>query len=221
MPSFIAPGLFDGPNAIRNWPWGDLTPQAYDMIMIDPPWRFVNWSERGEAKGPEAQYPTMDDEAILALPVADLAADNCVLWCWATWPKLPLAMQCISAWGFTFKTGGAWNKKRWGTGYIWRSVCEPVLIATRGDPAVNGSSIPNLIEESRREHSRKPDLAYAYAEKMAPGAAGRGRAARRVSLFERPVRPGWDGWGDQYGQPIQKRVKVSAADASTDEPLLV
>jgi len=212
-PSYVAPGLFDGP-ALCNWPWGELQPLTYDLIMIDPPWRFVNWSEKGEEKGPESQYRTMTDEEILRLPVADLATENCLLWCWATWPKLPLALECLRSWGFDYKTGGAWDKSRWGTGYIWRSVCEPILIATRGEPKVRGAGIPNLIDESRREHSRKPDAAYTMAEQMFPG-------ARKVSLFERPVRPGWDGWGDEYGQPLKKRVKVSATTDEAAEPLLV
>lgn len=199
MTSFIQPSMFSvGP---RDWPFGDLEPQSYSLIMCDPPWLFQNYSELGDEKGPAPHYDMMHDEEIFALPVGDLARENCLLWLWATWPKLATAMQALETWGFRYKTGGAWDKQRWGTGYIWRSRCEPVLLATKGAPFIRGKAIMNLIAESRREHSRKPDTAYEIAEQMMPG-------ARRVSLFERPERPGWDAWGDQLGKaPGRQRPK--------------
>ena len=157
MTSFIQPDIFAG--GATEWPFGDLGPQSYDFLMADPPWRFENYSELGDEKGPEPHYRTMSDDEILAFPARDLSRDNSVLWLWSTWPKLPVAMAVIAAWGFTYKTGGAWHKRRWGTGYIWRSQCEPVLIGTRGAPSVDGKSIPNHFSEARREHSRKPESA--------------------------------------------------------------
>ena len=189
--SFIAPDLFvPGPVA---WPFGDLVPQAYDFIMADPPWRFENYSQAGQAKGPEPHYPTMSDAEILSLPVGDLARENCALWLWATAPKLPLAFEALAAWGFEYVTLGCWNKGRWGTGYVLRSVAEPFLIAKRGAPKIDGRSVPNLITESRRGHSRKPDTAYVFAERMM-------RKARRADLFSRTDRPGWESWGDEAGK---------------------
>lgn len=168
------------------------------MIMADPPWRFENWSEAGDARSPQAHYETMSVEEIAALPVADLARENCLLWLWATAPLLDRQIRVLAAWGFAFKSAGAWNKRRWGTGHLWRGKCEFVLLGTRGAPEVHGAGVPNHFEEAARENSRKPDIAYAMAEMMMP-------QARRCSLFERPVRPGWEGWGDEYGLPIEPR----------------
>jgi N6-adenosine-specific RNA methylase IME4 len=204
--SYVQPDLLAPARTLGAWPFGDLEQLAYNFIMADPPWRFDNWSELGDEKGPEPHYETMADEDILALPVGDLARESSLLWLWGTWPKLELGMACLERWGFQYKTGGAWDKKRWGTGHIWRSLCEPVLIGTRGSPKVYGASVPNLISESRRQHSRKPDAAYAAAEKMMPH-------ARRVSLFERPLRKGWEAWGDgvgvEPGRRRDKRVKAT------------
>jgi len=188
-----SPALFSGPQLRPNWPFGALEPMSYGLIMIDPPWSFETYSAKGEAKGPAAQYSLMDADAIRALPVGTLAARDCLLWLWATWPTLPVAMSCFEAWGFAFKTGGAWDKQRWGTGYLMRSLCEPFLIGTCGEPRVRGASIPNLIEETRREHSAKPNAAYTMAERMLPD-------ARRVELFSRRTRPGWDAWGNEAGK---------------------
>jgi len=197
--SYIQPSLFG--DGARIWPFGALLPQSYDFIMADPPWLYETWSELGDEKGPAPHYDMMPDEEILGLPVGDLARENAVIWLWATWPKLDTAMAALRRWGFVYKTGGAWDKQRWGTGYIWRSQCEPVLIGTRGAPSLRGKAISNLFREPRREHSRKPESAYAIAERMMP-------RARRVSLFERPVRPGWDAWGDEVVvAPGRKRPK--------------
>jgi N6-adenosine-specific RNA methylase IME4 len=200
MTSFIAPGFFDECR-LTAWPFGDLAPLSYDFLMCDPPWMFETYSEKGDEKGPAPHYDMMADAAILALPVGDLARENAAIWLWCTWPKLALGMACLKRWGFTYKTGGAWHKQRWGTGYIWRSACEPVLIGTRGAPKLDGRAIANHFSEPAREHSRKPEIAYAAAEKMMPH-------ARRVSLFERRTRAGWDAWGDGVGvTPGRQRAK--------------
>lgn len=203
MTSFIQPDIFTGGAAA--WPFGDLAPQSYGLIVCDPPWRFENYSAAGDEKGPEPHYATMTDAEILALPVGDLAAADAMLWLWCTWPKLETGLAALGRWGFQYKTGGAWDKRRWGTGYIWRSQCEPVLIGTRGSPAIDGRTVTNLICEPRREHSRKPEAAYVRAERMLAG-------VRRVSLFERIARPGWDAWGHEVGvAPGRKRAKRSRA----------
>lgn len=191
----IQPPLFSGDELAGEgtWQFGDLEPFSYDLIMIDPPWRFQNWSDKGQAKGPEPHYKTMSDDEIRALPVGDLAKRDCLVWLWATWPKADLAIECLTRrWGFEFVTGGAWNKKRWGTGYVWRSVCEPVFIGKAGEPKVHGASVPNLFAEPRRGHSEKPEIAYRLAEQMMP-------AARRADVFSRRTRPGWEACGDEIG----------------------
>lgn len=188
--SFIAPDMF-APVPPTQWFFDGLTPQLYNFLMIDPPWKFENWSETGDAKQPE--YDLMEDDEICAMPVGDLAHGDCLVWLWATWPKLDVAMRALGAWGFEYKTGGAWDKKRWGNGRIWRSVCEPVLIGTKGAPRAKGGGIPNLFSESRREHSRKPECAYDMAEQMMP-------RARRADLFSRENRPGWTAWGNEKGK---------------------
>lgn len=172
------------------WPFGEIEPMSYDVIMIDPPWHFELYSEKGEGKSANAQYRTMRTDEIKSMPIGALAKPNAMLWLWATWPLLPYACECVRAWCFEYKTGGAWDKQRWGTGYVMRSVCEPFLIATAGNPKINGTSTPNIIEETRREHSRKPEESYRMAEMMMPN-------ARRIEIFSRCRRPGWDTWGDE------------------------
>lgn len=72
----------------------DLRPAGgFGLIMADPPWSFDNFAASGEAKNAKAQYACMDLAAIKAMPVGALAADDAVLWLWATNPMLLAAAE--------------------------------------------------------------------------------------------------------------------------------
>ncbi|MBN7764089.1 DNA methyltransferase [Nitratireductor aquibiodomus] len=181
-----------------DWPFGDINPHSFDLIMADPAWTFELRSGKGEGKSAQAQYRCQSLDEIKALPVLDLAAPDALLWLWATNPMLPQALEVLNAWGFTFKTAGAWGKTTvngklaFGTGYIFRSAHEPILIGTRGEPKTT-KSVRSLIMGQAREHSRKPEEAYRAAEQLMP-------CARRIELFSRTNRPGWTVWGDEAGK---------------------
>ncbi len=177
----------------------------FGLVMADPPWSFKTWSKKGlEKKSADAHYTTLDLASIKGLPLKSVAMDDCLLWLWATWPMLQQGLEVLEAWGFTYATGGAWHKKtkhghtQFGTGYRLRSACEPFLIGTIGNPK-NTRGTRNLIEGLVRQHSRKPDAAYAAAEALMPNVA-------RLDLFSREQRPGWISWGNQVDkfQPLKK-----------------
>jgi N6-adenosine-specific RNA methylase IME4 len=182
-----------------TWPFGTLSPFGFDLLMVDPPWAFALRSDKGETKSPQAQYACMPLDAIKALPVAQLARGDAFLWLWATNPMLPQALEVMAAWGFTFTTAGTWvkttttGKLAFGTGYVLRSASEPFLIGKFGRPRA-GRSVRSVIMAPTREHSRKPDEAYAAAEALMPG------ALRRADLFSRESRPGWSAWGNEAGR---------------------
>ncbi len=184
---------------ITNWPFGDLMPFKYGLILVDPPWAYVMRSPKGYGKSPEAHYATMSQTYLTGLPVNQLAAPDCILVMWAVWPKLNDALDLVKGCGFTYKTGGSWTKttasgkRAFGTGYILRSSCEPWLIATIGEPKVRDRSIRNLIEAERREHSRKPEEMRRICERLAPD-------AWRCELFAREEWPGSDVWGNEVGK---------------------
>jgi N6-adenosine-specific RNA methylase IME4 len=169
---------------------------GYGAILVDPPWHYTMRSAKGEAKSPQAQYATMTDAEILALPVSHLAERDCFLIMWAVWPKLPLAIECVKRWGFDYKTGGSWHKltmngkTSFGTGYIFRSACEPYVLGTLGSPEIGSKSVRNLIAAPTRGHSRKPDDMRRNVEKLAPN-------VRRCELFAREPWPGNDVWGNE------------------------
>ena len=159
-----------------NWPFDLLCPMRYGAILADPPWPYEMRSAKGHGRSPEAHYATMPIEEIKALPVHRLAGPDCLLFLWSTWPHLPVALEVIEAWGFTYKTGGSWTKRARngraaiGTGYLLRSSTEPFLIATIGSPEIRDRSIRNHIDALRREHSRKPPEAREMLRKLLPHA---------------------------------------------------
>jgi N6-adenosine-specific RNA methylase IME4 len=178
----------------------------YSVILADPPWSYNNSGTRGAAAN---IYPTMTDTAIQALPIASLAAPDCVLLMWATWPKLAEAcLPTIAAWGFEYVTAFPWIKvidvsrdlwgelrikTPYGVGFWARGTSEPLLIAKRGNPKPPPNGFIGLLSPNL-SHSRKPESVYEYAEAM---------AGPYLELFARRTRPGWDVWGNQVRSDIE------------------
>ena len=179
-----------------TWPFGDLIPTSYDVILVDPPTRFETWSQAGEGKSPQAHYQTMQWEELEAMPVDRLARDDAFLVLWACWPTLPQSMKLLEAWSFKYVTGGAWHKRTkrgktaFGGGYVVRSACEPFLIGKIGNPKT-ATSVRNIIDAPSRGHSRKPDAQYDFCERLAP------HAVRFAELFARQRWKGWSAWGNE------------------------
>ena len=92
--------------------------KKYQVIYTDPAWKY-DFAETDSRKI-ENQYPTMELEEIKNLPINEIADTNCVLYLWATAPKLIEALEVIKAWGFEYKTHAIWDKGVIGMGYWFR-----------------------------------------------------------------------------------------------------
>lgn len=194
-----------------DWPTG-----KYGAILADPPWTFQAWYAGGwrtredgtryhSAASPRAaRYDTMSTEDIAAMPVGEIAADDCVLFLWGCWPMLPQALQVIEGWGFNYKSCGfVWTKANVRQidmfrddadpdmllGYWTRANTEFCLIGTRGKPKRQAADVRQAIIAPRREHSRKPDGIHERIERLVAGPY--------LELFARQQRPGWDVWGNE------------------------
>jgi len=158
----------------------------YRVIAVDPPWRYDKRAEDASHRG-RNQYPDMSTEEICALPVAQLAHKDCVLWLWTTNAFMRDAYRVLDAWGFREKTILTWGKEKIGLGDWLRNVTEHCILAVRGHPLVTLTNQTTLIIEARREHSRKPEAFYEQAEKLCPG--------NKLEMFAREARNGWAAWG--------------------------
>lgn len=164
--------------------------RVFGVIYADPPWSFKTYSENGMDRSADNHYPTMDLDAIKALPVP--AAKDCVLYLWATVPMLPEALEVMDAWGFTYKSQIVWVKDRIGTGYWTRNQHEVLLIGTKGDiPApAPGSQPSSVLSAPVSRHSAKPDAFAEMIEALFP-------TLPKVELFCRAPRAGWSVYGNE------------------------
>ncbi len=169
--------------------------QRYSVLLADPPWRYEHCEE---SRAIENQYPTMSLDAICALPIGDVAARDCVLFMWATSPKLAESMRVLESWGFDYRTCAVWVKDKIGMGYYFRQRHELLLVAVQGSPPVPGerARFDSVISAPRKRHSQKPDLVYEMIEKMYP-------TATRLELFARKCRDRWSSWGNETTEAIK------------------
>jgi N6-adenosine-specific RNA methylase IME4 len=164
--------------------------KRYSVIYADPPWKYdFSFSD---SRAIEEHYPTMELEDIIALPVKELTADHSLIFLWCPPAFIKKAIAVLEAWGFEYRTNMVWVKPSIGAGQWVRQRHELLLIGRRGNiPTPEGSDRPDsVIEAPRQEHSKKPEIVYSIIEKMYP-------TLRKVELFARNKRDGWESWGNQ------------------------
>jgi N6-adenosine-specific RNA methylase IME4 len=171
-----------------------LPNQRYGVIVADPEWRFEPYSrETGMDRAADNHYPTSVTEMIAGRDVPSIAADDCVLFLWATVPMLEDAMGVLKAWGFKYKSHAVWDKVHIGTGYWFRNRHELLLVGTKGDipaPAM-GDQFASVMTIARKEHSAKPEQFLELIEQYFPNIS-------KIELNRRGApRPGWDAWGNE------------------------
>lgn len=180
--------------------FGDIPRSHYGAIVVDPPWSFTTYSAKGKGRSPENHYGCMTMADIKAMPVADLSSPDCALFLWVTDPTLPIGLEVMAAWGFTYKTVAfTWAKRtrtdaKWhlGCGYWTRANPEMCLLGTKGKPTRLARDVRQLVVAPVREHSRKPDEIRECVERLVAGPY--------LEMFARERRPGWDSWGNEVGK---------------------
>ncbi len=96
--------------------------------------------------------------------------------------------------GFEYKTSFIWDKRRHNMGHYNSVRHEFLLLATRGSCPIDSDKLINsVVSIERTSHSRKPDEFYDIIESLYTW-------GRRLELFQRIPRNGWDGWGYEVAQ---------------------
>ena len=176
----------------------------YGSIVVDPPWSFTYSTRKSESGNngwhgsTDRHYKTMKLAELRDMPVADLAAPDCVLWLWSVNALMDDAMVLMRDWGFDYKNCLTWAKTNkagtgpaFGMGYWLRGASEHLLIGVKGRPKPLRRNVPTWFSAPTQQHSRKPAEAYDLIETLSPGP--------RVDLFARGHRQGWTVWGDESG----------------------
>ena len=214
--------------------------KKYQIVYADPAWSYDDKSlNRG---GALRHYETMSIDDIKALPINEITDKNCILFMWATFPKLQEGLDTIKAWGFEFKTCAfVWiktNKRTnvaqssflpsdsfdsfMGMGRWTRSNAEICLLGVKGKPQRINAGVHQLIYAPIDKHSKKPNETRTKILQLCGDLP-------RVELFARQVPIGWDVWGNQ----VDNSISLSAGgikenilltklntDAHTIQPLL-
>jgi N6-adenosine-specific RNA methylase IME4 len=161
----------------------------FDVIVIDPPWQYdMKYDERRHRGA--SPYPEMSLEELRLLKVP--AADNCILWLWATERFLCEARQLLEIWGFVYKGLLIWDKQRMGLGSFLRCQCEFCWLGIKGKPIWRPTALRNIISSPRTRHSEKPDAFYKMVNENFQGA--------KLDMFARKPREGFTVWGNELEQ---------------------
>ena len=186
----------------------ELPNKKYNIIYADPPWRFKYYGKCDyRYRRAEHHYSVMDLDEIKKIPIDIIASDDCCLFLWVIDPMLPEGIELMNSWGFKYKTVAfTWIKTNasnggyfLGMGYWTRSNPEMCLFGTRGKPKRINSDVPQLLIADRREHSRKPDETRTRIIELIGDLP-------RIELFARNRFDGWDCWGNEVSDTIQKRI---------------
>lgn len=179
--------------------------EKYRTVYADPP-----WLERGAGKikrGADRHYPLMKTNEIIEYMKQIDIDENAHLYLWVTNNFLPDGLKVMEALGFRYVTNRVWVKDKIGLGQYYRGQHELLLFGVKGKlpykKAVGNTrskcSISTVIKERRREHSAKPKSVYEDIERTSH--------PFYIEVFARNRRDGWDSWGDDLPDTMQKILK--------------
>jgi len=175
---------------------------APTICVIDFPWPYETYSKKGRKKCPK--YDTMPLPEIRALGpmLNELLPRPSVVHVWVTDGMLAEALAMCATWGWSYTTWRAWKKRKLGLGYWKRADAEILLTFKIGKPAApkRGTQGRTLFEGKPEEnrHSSKPTTLHEEIERQYP-------ASRKIELFARRHRIGWECYGSDLGHLISSK----------------
>lgn len=164
----------------------------YRCIVLDPPWpmKKIEREERPN-QGIELDYPIMNLDEIIALPVPEMAdSAGCHLYLWVTQKFLPAGLEMVEIWGFRYQCLMTWRKNVGFTPYSWMYDTEHVIFATMGNLPLLKMGLRLSFDAPVSGHSVKPDIFY--QERVIPASP-----EPRLEMFARKPREGFEVWGNE------------------------
>lgn len=194
----------------------------FQIIVCDPPWQFndkLDAMKNPVKRGAASQYPVLTLSTIKYLRVQDVAdPEGCLLALWVPGSMLEHGLAAMSNWGFAYKQIFVWVKTkkdcltletdmnkmtRVGMGRLFRQSHEIAIIGTMGRvyKLLEDKSQRSVAFDPNQGHSIKPGTLQMRLEKMFP-------KARKLEMFARRLRPGWESWGDEIdGKDIRDAIQ--------------
>jgi len=145
----------------------------------------------------------MKKEDIALLPVSNITTDDCILFLWMIWNRLPDALYVMDKWGFKYvgsaftwvKRSKGGDKWHFGMGGYTRQNSETCIFGIKGKPKRISASVRSVVDKPVMQHSKKPDeVRFRIVELMGD--------IPRIELFARQKTEGWDVWGNEVESDI-------------------
>ena len=184
--------------------------KKYGLILADPPWRQSRGGKknvRPNSSGKEISYVVQDLNTIKEIlkGFVEKTEEDSVLFLWTIEKYLFEAEEIAKELGYKLHARMVWNKVtgipsaftiRYGHEYLlymYKGKLTPIAIEERG-------KIHSVFTEQVKEHSRKPEISYQIIERLYPN-------LKKIELFARRKRQGWDVWGNEV--PIECQNKLT------------
>lgn len=172
----------------------------YGIIYTDPPWAQTKGNIRAcrPNQKKELDYPTLNIQEIKDIhkDAFKLFDDKSNVFMWTINKFLPKTEQFMKELGFTLHARMIWDKGngiapaftvRFSHEYLlWFYKKGHMLMPV---PEARGKCA-TVIREDSTFHSHKPEIVYKMLDDMFPN-------TRKLELFARNQKKGWDCWGNQ------------------------
>jgi N6-adenosine-specific RNA methylase IME4 len=167
----------------------------FDVVSVDPPWNYEGENRNKTSFDSVGRrvanpYPEMTTQEIKQIELP-LMKDS-IVFLWTTHKFLPDALEILKEWNLEYKGTLVWNKEKMGMGAWFRMQCEFCLVGIKGKPYWENTKYRDILNEPRREHSRKPDSFFTMVEEITLG--------RRLEYFSREKRQGWEVFGNDVNK---------------------
>lgn len=168
--------------------------KKYDIIVVDPPWPIKKITTRQRPNQVKMDYSLMSIEDISKLSILKLANKVAFCFLWTTQKYLFTAKDILEGWGFHRLLTMGWVKEygrssgmplfgfRWNLEFVHVGIYGTIATLPKRKLILAGF---NAVNEG---HSKKPDEFYKMIEHL---------GSKRIDLFARKQREGWDVWGDE------------------------
>ena len=190
-----------------------LFSQKYNLILMDPPWKFNKRNTNTKfGGGASSKYAMMSKSQLISMKsiINKIADDNCILLMWTLGSRKDQAIDIVREWGFTYVTEpyswikmqngaiidgshGISGKTDHGTGTYTATAKEDIIMARKGSVKkfLQERLVPQVIFAEIGGHSAKPKEAMSRIQRTFGDIP-------RIEMFAREATDGWNATGLEY-----------------------
>lgn len=192
----------------------------YSVIFTDPAWKQTKGNARkcrpNQTKSLDYETMSLEDIKEVHRQVSTLCNDNHNIFMWTIDKFLHESEQMMKDLGYELHARFVWDKENGvAPAFTVRYSHEYLLwFYKKGHMLMPEESMrgkyTTVLREKSTVHSKKPNCAYEMIEALFPN-------TRKLEMFARSIRKGWDAWGNQVGVFDTKLYKLVATISKEGE----